>query len=150
MTKSLAVKAVALKFWTLLGVGVDVPLATRAAYMVVHRNVSAVLAPELTEEEAAEIPASRHMAGVGIDGEMPWDVAPFAYPFFTDSPPETPHGGDQPHGGGQPLPAFPGIASRLAAAREQATRRPSNEAAARSVVAVNVEMAAAPARAPRE
>ena len=54
MTKSLAVKAVALKFWTLLGVGVDVPLATRAAYMVVHRNVSAVLAPELTEEEAAE------------------------------------------------------------------------------------------------
>ena len=54
VTKSLAVKAVALKFWTLLGVGVDVPLATRAAYMVVHRNVSAVLAPELTEEEAAE------------------------------------------------------------------------------------------------
>ena len=40
-------------------------------------------------EETADIPAWHHQAGVGVEGEMPWD-SPFAPTFFSDSPPNSP------------------------------------------------------------
>jgi hypothetical protein len=50
---SAKIRSASLQFWTTAGLKVDEPMP-KPTYLHIHARISKVLAPELTEEEAAE------------------------------------------------------------------------------------------------